>query len=167
MQDITNRRKAEIELETVRQERMNLQEQFLSHVSHELRTPLTAIYFFITNLLDGVAGNLTSGQRETLEFSLENVKQLKDTVSDLLDVSRIETLKLTFANARLVTEARNMPNRIDHSLLLCSRSRSSDLYIRQRMKIQRDSRNKSGAPRHVLDRIACVRRLGSHVRPQP
>jgi PAS domain S-box-containing protein len=95
MQDITIRRKAEIELETVRQERMNLQEQFLSHVSHELRTPLTAIYFFITNLLDGVAGNLTSGQRETLEFSLENVKQLKDMVSDLLDVSRIETLKLT------------------------------------------------------------------------
>jgi PAS domain S-box-containing protein len=95
MQDITNRRKAEIELETVRQERMNLQEQFLSHVSHELRTPLTAIYFFITNLLDGVAGSLTSGQRETLEFSLENVKQLKDMVSDLLDVSRIETLKLT------------------------------------------------------------------------
>jgi PAS domain S-box-containing protein len=94
MQDITVRRKAQIELETVRQERTNLQEQFLSHVSHELRTPLTAIYFFITNLLDGVAGSLTSGQRETLEFSLENVKQLKDMVSDLLDVSRIETLKL-------------------------------------------------------------------------
>ena len=94
MQDITTRRKAEIELETVRQERIDLQEQFLSHVSHELRTPLTAIYFFITNLLDGVAGNLTPGQRETLEFSLENVKQLKDMVSDLLDVSRIETLKL-------------------------------------------------------------------------
>jgi PAS domain S-box-containing protein len=95
MQDITIRRKAEIELETVRQERTSLQEQFLSHVSHELRTPLTAIYFFITNLLDGVAGSLTSGQRETLQFSLENVKQLKDMVSDLLDVSRIETLKLT------------------------------------------------------------------------
>lgn len=94
MQDITDKRKAEIELETARQERIDLQEQFLSHVSHELRTPLTAIYFFITNLLDGVAGNLTAGQVETLEFSLENVKQLKAMVSDLLDVSRIETLKL-------------------------------------------------------------------------
>ena len=57
------------------------------------RTPLTAIYFFITNLLEGVAGNLTSGQREHLEFSLENVKQLKDMVSDLLDVSRVESLQ--------------------------------------------------------------------------
>jgi PAS domain S-box-containing protein len=94
MQDVTDRRKAEVGLENIRRERMNLQEQFLSHVSHELRTPLTAIYFFITNLLEGVVGNLTAGQRETLEFSLENVKQLKDMVSDLLDVSRVETLKL-------------------------------------------------------------------------
>lgn len=94
MQDVTNKRKAELEVEATRQERTDLQEQFISHVSHELRTPLTAIYFFVTNLLEGVAGDLTSRQRETLEFSLENVKQLKDMVSDLLDVSRIETLKL-------------------------------------------------------------------------
>ncbi len=95
MQDVTDRRKAAIELETVRQERINLQEQFLSHVSHELRTPLTAIYFFITNLLEGVNGEISSAQRETLESSLENVKQLKDMVSDLLDISRVETLKLS------------------------------------------------------------------------
>lgn len=95
MQNVTDRRKTAIELEAVRQERISLQEQFLSHVSHELRTPLTALYFFITNLLEGVVGDLTPKQREHLDFSLENVKQLKDMVSDLLDVSRIETLKLT------------------------------------------------------------------------
>jgi PAS domain S-box-containing protein len=95
MQDITEKRKAAVELESVRRERMNLQEQFLAHVSHELRTPLTALYFFITNLLDGVVGDLTSAQREHLEFSVANVQQLKDMVGDLVDVSRIETLKLT------------------------------------------------------------------------
>jgi PAS domain S-box-containing protein len=95
MQDVTDRRKATIELEAVRRERISLREQFLSHVSHELRTPLTAIYFFTTNLLEGVVGDLTVAQREHLEFSLENVKQLRDMVDDLLDVSRIETLKLT------------------------------------------------------------------------
>ena len=96
-----------LELETIRQERMNLQEQFLSHVSHELRTPLTAIYFFITNLLEGVVGDLTSRQREHLEFSLENVKQLKDMVSDLLDVSRIETLKLNCGSSVYVGAKHN------------------------------------------------------------
>jgi PAS domain S-box-containing protein len=94
MQDVTDRRRTAIELEITRNERMSLQEQFLSHVSHELRTPLTAIYFFTTNLLEGVVGDVTVAQRQHLEFTLENVKQLKDMVSDLLDVSRIETLKL-------------------------------------------------------------------------
>jgi PAS domain S-box-containing protein len=95
VQDVTDRRRTAIELEITRNERMSLQEQFLSHVSHELRTPLTAIYFFTTNLLEGVVGDVTAAQRQHLEFTLENVKQLKDMVSDLLDVSRIETLKLT------------------------------------------------------------------------
>src|SRR5690348_702296 len=95
MQDVTDRRKAAIELESVRQERMTLQEQFLSHVSHELRTPLTAIYFFVTNLLEGVNGDLSPGQRETLESSLENINQLKDMVSDLLDISRVDSHKLS------------------------------------------------------------------------
>jgi PAS domain S-box-containing protein len=59
MQDVTDRRRIAIVLEEARQERTRLQEKFLSHVSHELRTPLTAIYFFMTNVLDGVLGDLT------------------------------------------------------------------------------------------------------------
>jgi PAS domain S-box-containing protein len=105
MQDYTVRRKTAIDLDNVRQERMNLQEQFLSHVSHELRTPLTAVYFFITNLLEGVVGNVSSAQRETLEFSLENIKQLQQMVSDLLDVSRVDTLKLTVDPQHMIVPA--------------------------------------------------------------
>jgi PAS domain S-box-containing protein len=95
LQDVTERRRAATELENTRQERTRMQEKFLSHVSHELRTPLTAIYFFTTNLLDGVLGDVTPEQREHLEFMLHNVKQLKNMVSDLLDVTRLETRKLT------------------------------------------------------------------------
>ncbi len=95
LQDVTERRRAATELENTRQERTRMQEKFLSHVSHELRTPLTAIYFFTTNLLDGVLGDVTAEQREHLEFLLHNVKQLKNMVSDLLDVTRLETRKLT------------------------------------------------------------------------
>jgi PAS domain S-box-containing protein len=95
LQDVTERRRVATELENGRQERTRMQEKFLSHVSHELRTPLTAIYFFTTNLLDGVLGDVTPEQREHLEFMLHNVKQLKNMVSDLLDVTRLETRKLT------------------------------------------------------------------------
>src|ERR1700736_3253080 len=94
MQDATERKKVAIALEEARQERTRLQEKFLSHVSHELRTPLTALYFFMSNVLDGGLGDLTPEQGEHLTFALDNVNQLKDMVSDLLDITRVETHKL-------------------------------------------------------------------------
>jgi len=95
MQDETERWKVATILEQARQDRERLREEFLSHVSHELRTPLTAIYFFSTNLLDGVLGELTPEQHEHLALALDNVNQLKDMVNDLLDITRIESHKLT------------------------------------------------------------------------
>jgi PAS domain S-box-containing protein len=98
MQDMTERKKIAFVLEEAQRERARLQEKFLSHVSHELRTPLTAIYFFTTNVLDGVFGDLNPEQRKHLTFSLDNVGQLKDMVSDLLDITRVETHKLALAH---------------------------------------------------------------------
>jgi PAS domain S-box-containing protein len=94
VQDLTERKKIATALEEARQERAHLQERFISHVSHELRTPLTAIYFFITNLFDGLLGTLNSDQREHLTLALDNVKQLTEMVNDLLDITRVETHKL-------------------------------------------------------------------------
>jgi hypothetical protein len=48
----------------------------------------------MTNVLDGVLGDVTPEQREHLTFALDNVNQLKDMVSDLLDITRVETHKL-------------------------------------------------------------------------
>jgi PAS domain S-box-containing protein len=95
MEDVTERRKVAIVLGEAQEDRIRLREAFLSHVSHELRTPLTAIYFFTTNLLDGILGDLSEPQREHLSAAVDNVKQLRDMVDDLLDIARIETEKLT------------------------------------------------------------------------
>jgi signal transduction histidine kinase len=56
---------------------------------------VTAIYFFTTNVLDGVFGDLNLEQRKHLTFALDNIGQLKNMVSDLLDITRVETHKLT------------------------------------------------------------------------
>jgi hypothetical protein len=48
----------------------------------------------MTNVLDGILGDLTPEQREHLTLALDNVKQLKDMVNDLLDITRVETHKL-------------------------------------------------------------------------
>jgi signal transduction histidine kinase len=79
----------------VRAERIRLRDHFLSHVSHELRTPLTAAYFFVTNVQEGLFGDLSSEQLEHLSLGVDNLNQLKDMVCDLLDLTRTETHKLS------------------------------------------------------------------------
>jgi PAS domain S-box-containing protein len=95
VQDVTERKKVVTALEEARQERARVQERLLSHVSHELRTPLTAIYLFTTNVADGLLGDLNPEQHEHLMLAINNVIQLKSMVSDLLDITRVETHKLT------------------------------------------------------------------------
>ncbi|MBI1892577.1 MAG: HAMP domain-containing histidine kinase [Candidatus Rokubacteria bacterium] len=83
------------ELEQVREHQLQTKNQFLSHVSHELRSPLTAIHQFVTILLDGLAGDISSEQREYLEIGLRNVNRLRNMIDELLEVGRAEAGRLT------------------------------------------------------------------------
>jgi PAS domain S-box-containing protein len=101
VQDMTERRSVAIAQQVIQEERTLLRERFLSHVSHELRTPLTAAYFFAGNMLDGICGDLNPEQHEHLSLTIENLDQLKNMVSDLLDVTRSETHKLAIEQQHL------------------------------------------------------------------
>jgi signal transduction histidine kinase len=72
-----------------------LKSQFLDNVSHELRTPLTHIKGFVENLLDGVGGELSEKQRRYLMRIKENCDRLIRLINDLLDLSRIESGKIS------------------------------------------------------------------------
>ena len=89
------------ELEQVRQDQMRFKDEFLSHVSHELRSPLTAIKQFTTILLGGLAGELNPEQREYQQIVLKNIRQLQAMIDDLLEVTRLETGKLTVEPERV------------------------------------------------------------------
>jgi PAS domain S-box-containing protein len=99
--DITERKKADSELlsltqrEQGRKDQMRFKDEFLSHVSHELRSPLTAIKQFTSILLGGLAGELNTEQRQYQEIVLKNIGQLQSMIDDLLEVTRLETGKLT------------------------------------------------------------------------
>jgi len=99
--DITARKAAEDALEHNRQAQLRFKDEFLSHVSHELRSPLTAIKQFTTILLGGVAGDLNHEQREYQQIVLRNIHQLQSMIDDLLEVTRLETGKLTIAPERV------------------------------------------------------------------
>jgi len=89
-------------LDMSRRQQLQFKDQFLSHVSHELRTPLTSIYQFTTILLDGLAGELNTEQREHLETMLRSAKQLRGMISDLLEATRAESGKISIEPRCLV-----------------------------------------------------------------
>jgi PAS domain S-box-containing protein len=95
------RKKLDEALEQIRQDQMRFKDEFLSHVSHELRSPLTAIKQFTTILLGGLAGELNLEQREYQQIVLKNIRQLQSMIDDLLEVTRLETGKLTVEPERV------------------------------------------------------------------
>jgi signal transduction histidine kinase len=67
-----------------------LKTQFLANMSHEFRTPLNAILGYTSMLLKGVAGELTTLQRDNLSRVDSNGRHLLAIINDILDISRIE-----------------------------------------------------------------------------
>lgn len=65
--------------------------EFVSVVAHELRTPMTSIKGYADMLLQGMCGPLTSQQEQFVNTMRNNVVRMQILVSDLQDISRIET----------------------------------------------------------------------------
>jgi PAS domain S-box-containing protein len=72
-----------------------LKSEFVATVSHELRTPMTSIQGYAEILLMGAAGALSDQQRQFLDIIKLNTKRLSVLVNDLLDISRIESGRVT------------------------------------------------------------------------
>ena len=68
---------------------------FLATISHELRTPLNSIIGFSDVLLSGIAGDINEEQRTQLGIIHRSGQQLLGLISDVLDISKIESGKLT------------------------------------------------------------------------
>lgn len=72
-----------------------LKDEFVSLASHELRTPMTIIKSYIWMLLEKKAGEINDKQKEYLEKTYHSTNRLIDLVNDMLNVSRIESGRLT------------------------------------------------------------------------
>lgn len=68
-----------------------LKTEFLSAMSHELRTPLNSIIGFTGLLRMGIAGQLNDEQKKQLNMVNDSAQHLLHLISDLLDLSRIES----------------------------------------------------------------------------
>ncbi len=68
--------------------------QFVSVVSHELKIPMTSIRGYADLINQGAAGPVSEQQEQFLGTILSNVDRMSALVSDLSDISRIETGRL-------------------------------------------------------------------------
>lgn len=71
-----------------------LKSQFVSTAAHEFRTPLTSISMGAGLLLEQDIGELNKDQLEIIEAIKEDEERLTALVSDLLDLSRMESGKI-------------------------------------------------------------------------
>jgi len=74
---------------------------FLSSMSHELRTPLNAVLGFGQVLAGDTLNPLTADQREAVDHMVAGGEHLLSLISDVLELSRIESETLTVTLAPL------------------------------------------------------------------
>ena len=68
-----------------------LKSDFVSTVSHEIRSPINSLLMQLKIILDGLAGEVSEKQREILKRASDKMLNLNNLVTELLDLSRIES----------------------------------------------------------------------------
>jgi two-component system, NarL family, sensor histidine kinase BarA len=78
-----------------------LKSNFLATMSHELRTPLTSVIGYTEMMAEGLAGPISSEQREYLATILSKADQLLGMITSVLDVASLETGPLALERCQL------------------------------------------------------------------
>lgn len=106
IEDITERKRAEMDLLQAKQkaeESDRLKSSFLSNLSHEVRTPMNAILGF-SELLSDIKV-LDENERFFIETIQNNSTKLLSIITDLIEMSKIETEKIMLNNANFEVSA--------------------------------------------------------------
>lgn len=81
--DITDRKQVE-----------QLKDEFVGIVTHELRSPMQVIQESMSQLEEGLLGEINEKQRQFLRMNLGSIRRLVRLVNDLLDIAKIEAGKV-------------------------------------------------------------------------
>ena len=85
--------------------RDSLKTQFLSNISHDLRTPLTAVITHAEILRDGILGELTSRQLDSIGGIITGGRQLLEQVGEILAYARGAANQLTLSESEFSLHA--------------------------------------------------------------
>jgi len=95
-----------------------LKTQFLANISHDLRTPLTAVITHAEILRDGILGDLTPRQLESVRGIISGGRQLLSQVGEILTYARGAANQLALVTSRFaVREVLEQVSKLNESLL--------------------------------------------------
>lgn len=137
-EDITERRRMMEELRQAKEEAdaaNKAKSQFLARMSHEIRTPLNAVLGFAQLMLRD--SSLVATQRSRLEAISSNGEHLLALITEVLDMSKIETGRLA-----LQTSSFDLPDLFE-DVQIMFRARA------QTRQLQFDMEVAAGIPRYV------------------
>ena len=119
VRDNTERKKLEIDLILAKdraEEMDRLKTIFLSNMSHELNTPMSGIMGFSELLLQELQDK---NHKDMAEFIHKSSKRLNDTLTSLLDISKLESRKmnLDFSPIEIVSTLKNCRSRFTEAAI--------------------------------------------------
>jgi len=124
------------------QERDALKTQFLSNISHDLRTPLTAIITHAEILRDGILGEVTQKQRESISTIIAGGRQLLDMIAEILMHARDSSEPLTLVESEFsIGEVVEQVTSLNESLV-ARKGLSLERYISPALRPVRGDRDK-------------------------
>jgi len=97
----TLQQRIDIATQELRQSNAQLQrldetkDEFISMASHQLRTPLTSIKGYISMVVEGDAGKVTTAQKRFLDEAFLSSERMVRLINEFLSVSRLQTGKFT------------------------------------------------------------------------
>ena len=68
--------------------------EFVASVSHELKNPLSVIKMNLSNLRDGLLGDVNERQKKVVELSQDVIDRMTHLINDLLDLHKMESGKV-------------------------------------------------------------------------
>lgn len=123
-----------------------MKSDFVSTVSHEFRTPLTSITMAVGLLMDEIPGKINEDQKELLEAVQEDGKRLTNLVTELLDLSRIESGKV-----QMDLQSCEIKEVINHAV------KNFDIQLKEKnIKLIKDIKNNLPKVKADADKIAWV-----------
>jgi two-component system, NarL family, sensor histidine kinase BarA len=98
--------------------RDSLKTQFLANISHDLRTPLTAVITHAEILRDGILGDLSPQQMESVRGIISGGRQLLNQVGEILTYARGAANQLTLVTTRFaIRDVLEQVSALNESLL--------------------------------------------------